>query len=82
MRAFWSDEEMELLEQHVDDRNWFGKVRPQMGNRSEAALRKRMCDIRAEKGMGDCRLSGDWMREAATASRALLQAIRAAGLRP
>ena len=80
MRTFWSPDEMALLEKHIDDRNWFPKVRPHMTGRSEAALRKQMCNLRAEQGQSD-RRSPDWVRDARKSTKTLLAALNAAGLR-
>jgi hypothetical protein len=81
-RAFWSAEEINLLERHAEDRNWFGKVRSHMPGRSEAAIRKQMFNLRTELGMVDRRVSTPWMRDAARGTRALLLALQAAGVTP
>lgn len=75
-RAFWSDDEIAVLETHINDTHWLDKVSPKL-DRGEAALRCRMARLRAEKGMSDRRCS--WMRDAREASRMLYERTIAVG---
>ena len=77
-RSFWSEDELDLLERHAEERGWFRKVRPQLRGRTDAAIRKQMANIRADLGMSDRRLES-WQRDAVQSSELLLSALRSAG---
>lgn len=77
-RAFWTAEEEAILESHANDKHWFPKVREMLPERSDAALRKRMFEVRSENG-GDRRYSINWISDARRAADRLLEALQAAG---
>lgn len=79
----WSEEEAEILEQFADHRNWLDKALEHLPDRTPTALRSRMQLIRAGTGRSNTHSNGsEWMNEAASASRQLLEAIERAGVRP
>lgn len=47
----WSDMELQELYEVVNDADWFQHVRPFLPNRSDAAIRRRMCQLREEAGI-------------------------------
>lgn len=78
-RAFWTEDEVAVLEEHVHDRAWLGKVLPKL-DRGEQALRCKMAKLRAEMGLSDPRCSeSSWMRDARMASDRLAEATLAVG---
>jgi hypothetical protein len=77
----WADHELKLLERHVDDRQWLVKVAPKLPYRSVASLRGRMQLVRIETGTGHSHSNGsEWMRDAADATRRLLEATLRVGV--
>lgn len=48
---FWTDLELQELYEVVNDVDWFEQVRPFLPNRSDAAIRRRMCQLREEAGI-------------------------------
>lgn len=85
-RIAWTDDELAVLDRHVDEPDWLRTVASKIGGRTIQALKVRMAKRRAELGLGDGRGGSDDMDEfnakAAAASEALLVAIERAGLRP
>jgi hypothetical protein len=47
----WTDMELQELYEAVNDLDWFETVRPFLPNRSDAAIRRRMCQLREEAGI-------------------------------
>jgi hypothetical protein len=45
---FWADYELQELYEVVNDIDWFERVRTRLPRRSEAAIRRRMCQLREE----------------------------------
>lgn len=79
----WSPDEIAILEQHIDRRDWFDTVAAVIGYRSPASLRWMMQKIRADMGVSDTRfVESAWMADAHNGSKRLLAAIQLAGLRP
>lgn len=88
-RALWGQDEIAVLDQHIDTPDWLSRVSAKIRGRTITSLKVRMAKRRAELGMGDGRneRGGNDDQEvfnanAITASAALLAAIEAAGVRP
>lgn len=47
----WTDMELQELYEVVNDLDWFETVRPFLPNRSDGAIRRRMCQLRIEAGI-------------------------------
>jgi len=47
----WSDMELQELYEVVNDLDWFETVRPFLPDRTDAAIRRRMCQLRIEAGI-------------------------------
>jgi hypothetical protein len=84
-RAFWSDEELAAIDRHMDRPDWLQRVREVIQGRSTKAIMVRRAKRREELGMADGRrvdggcTDDDWIADAASASRALLDATLRVG---
>lgn len=47
----WTEMELQELYEAVNDVDWFDEVRPFLPNRTEGAIRGKMCLLRAEVGI-------------------------------
>jgi hypothetical protein len=91
-RALWSDEEVAILETHVDRPDWLASVSAVIHGRTIAAIKVKMAKLRSNLGLrdgrrvdGGCGQDDEEERfivDTALASQALLAAIERAGLHP
>lgn len=88
-RAFWSADDLAVLDQHIDKPDWLTAVKDRFRDRTVKALKVRMAKRRGELGLGDGRNERGghddqdvFNANAVVASQALLAAIERAGVRP
>ena len=91
-RAPWPEEEIAVLDRHIDQPDWLQRVSAAIQGRTTKALKVRMAKRRSELGLADgrrvdggCGDDDDQERanaDAVVASQELLAAIQRAGVRP
>jgi hypothetical protein len=82
--APWSDDELQVLEDFAECRNWIDAALAELPGRTKAAARSMMQKVRIR--LGACSSpkihEGSWMVNAINGSRQLLEALERSGLRP
>lgn len=79
MRTPWAQHEIELLEQHISDPDWFDAVWPALRHRTASAVQSRMKKLRCEQGFQE-RSMAWYNANAVSGSQLLAAATLSAGM--